>query len=120
MWRRAGAIREGRGHGEGGGIVPRGTKSYHASVQYVVVLMIVGLAAVGATVGARAIMSRKGQVNRLQVGLGIAAGLVAAFAALVVQVDLLPDGPDEALEGIFVIGMTMVAVVVSWYRIAHV
>ncbi len=108
------------GHGGGHGTLLRGTTAYHASVQYVVVLMIVGLAAIGATVGARAIMSRKGQVNRLQVALGIAAGLVAAFAALVVQVDLLPDGPDDALEGIFVVGMTMVAVIVSWYRIARV
>ena len=105
---------------KGYGILLRGTTAYHASVQYVVVLMIVGLAAIGATVGARAILSRKGQVTRLQVALGIAAGLVAAFAALVVQVDLLPDGPDDALEGIFVVGMTMVAVIVSWYRIARV
>lgn len=88
-------------------------------MQNVVLLMLVGLAAIIAIVGARAVMARRGQVTRLQLGLGIAAGLVAAFVALVAQVDLLPDGPDEVLEAAFVVGLTMIAVVVSWYRIAR-
>jgi len=88
-------------------------------MQNVVVIMLVSLAAIIMIVVAPAVISRQGQITRLQVGLGIGAGLVAAFAALVAQVDLLPDGPDGAMEGIFVVGMTIAAVVVSWYRIAR-
>lgn len=65
------------------------------------------------------LLDRRGRITWLQVALGIGVGLVGAFLVLVSRVDLIPDDPEETVERVIVIAVTVVAVVGTWYRIAR-
>lgn len=72
-----------------------------------------------AVVGAVAILDRRGRIAPLQVALGLGIGLLGAFLVLVSRTDLIPDDPGDALERVFVIAVTIAAIVGTWYRIAR-
>jgi hypothetical protein len=65
------------------------------------------------------ILDRRGRITWLQVALGIGVGLVGAFLVLVSRTDLIPDDPEDGLERLIVIAVTIVAVLGTWYRIAR-
>lgn len=70
-------------------------------------------------VGAAAVLDRRGRVTRLQVALGMGVGLVGALLVLVARVDLIPDGPEDTIERLAIIVVTLAAVLGTWYRIAR-
>lgn len=80
------------------------------------IALIFGILAV---TGAVALQSRRGRVVPLQVVLGMAIGLLGASLVLVSRTDLIPDDPGDALERVFVVAVTLVAIVGSWYRIGR-
>lgn len=81
-----------------------------AMLMIFVILVIVGTAAV---------LDRRGRVTRLQVALGMSVGLVGALLVLVARVDLIPDGPEDTIERLAIIAVTLAAVLGTWYRIAR-
>jgi drug/metabolite transporter (DMT)-like permease len=81
--------------------------------------MIALLAAAAAVAITVAVLDRRGRRATVQIALGLALGLVGAFVILVSRVDLIPDEPEELLQRLFVVGLTAVAVVGTWYRIAR-
>lgn len=81
--------------------------------------MLVGLVGLGAVATAVAVTQRHGRLTRLQLLIGLAVGLVAAFAILVARVDLIADGPDELAQRVFAVGLTAAIVIGSVYRIAR-
>ncbi|MGH2475973.1 MAG: hypothetical protein ACRDIL_11990 [Candidatus Limnocylindrales bacterium] len=85
--------------------------------------LILGAIVFGAVLGAVALtvtfLDRRGKITPLQIGLGLGVGLVGAFIVLVTRTDLIPDGPEDGLERVFVIAVTAVAVIGTWYRIAR-
>jgi predicted membrane channel-forming protein YqfA (hemolysin III family) len=88
-------------------------------VQNLSVVMIALLAAAAAVAITVAVLDRRGRRATVQIALGLALGLVGAFVILVSRVDLIPDEPEELLQRLFVVGLTAVAVVGTWYRIAR-
>jgi predicted tellurium resistance membrane protein TerC len=88
-------------------------------VQDLVLGAIAFMFAVLAVMVAVTVLDRRGRITWLQVALGIGVGLVGAFLVLVSRTDLIPDGPEDALERLIVIAVTVVAVVGTWYRIAR-
>jgi zinc transporter ZupT len=93
--------------------------SYHPVVQnltLVMIALIVGTVAVVATV---VVLERRGRITPLQVMLGLAIGAVGAFFVLVSRIDLVPDGPEDGLQRLFVVLVTIGAVLGTWYRIAR-
>ena len=70
-------------------------------------------------VGAAAVLDRRGRVPRLQVAIGLGVGLVGALLVLVARVDLIPDGPEDTIERLAIIAVTVAAVLGTWYRIAR-
>lgn len=72
-----------------------------------------------AIAGAAAVLDRRGRVTRLQVVLGMSVGLVGALLVLVTRVDLIPDGPEDTIERLVIIAVTLAAVLGTWYRIAR-
>lgn len=70
-------------------------------------------------VWAAAVLDRRGRVPRLQVAIGLGVGLVGAFLVLVARVDLIPDGPEDTIERLAIIAVTVAAVLGTWYRIAR-
>lgn len=79
-------------------------------------VVLVGLAAI---TGAGFVLERRGRITPLQLLLGVALGLIGAFVVLVERVDLIPDGPDDAFQRIFVIVVTVLVVLGTWWRIAR-
>ena len=82
----------------------------------VMIALIVGTVAVVATV---VVLERRGRITPLQVLLGLAIGAVGAFFVLVSRIDLVPDGPEDGLQRLFVVLVTIGAVLGTWYRIAR-
>jgi hypothetical protein len=82
----------------------------------VMIALIVGTSAVVATV---VVLERRGRITPLQVMLGLAIGAVGAFFVLVSRIDLVPDGPEDGLQRLFVVLVTIGAVLGTWYRIAR-
>jgi uncharacterized membrane protein YeaQ/YmgE (transglycosylase-associated protein family) len=62
------------------------------------------------------LMDRRAPVIPVRVALGVVPALVGAFVVLVLKVDLVPDGPDEVFIRLFVVAVTVAAVVITWYR----
>lgn len=88
-------------------------------MQNLTVVMIALLAAAAAVAITVAVLDRRGRRAPVQIALGLALGLVGAFVILVTRVDLVPDEPEGLLQRLFVIGLTALAVVGTWYRIAR-
>jgi hypothetical protein len=89
-------------------------------LQNLVLGAISGIAVIIAVVAAVTVLRRRGRITWLQVALGMAVGLLGAFLVLTSTLDLIPDEPEDSLERIVVIAVTVVAVVGTWYRIARV
>jgi hypothetical protein len=88
-------------------------------VQNLTVAMIALLAAAAAVAITVAVLDRRGRRVTVQIALGLALGLVGAFVILVSRVDLIPDQPEDLLQRLFVVALTVIAVVGTWYRIAR-
>jgi len=72
-----------------------------------------------AVVVAVTVLRRRGRITWLQISLGIGVGLLGAFLVLVSNTDLIPDGPEDGLERLVVIAVTVAAVLGTWYRIVR-
>ncbi len=81
------------------------------------IALVFAIVAVVATVS---VLDRRGRITRLQVALGSGIGLVGAFFVLVSLTDLIPDGPEDSVQRIVVVVVTVAAALGSWYRIARV
>ena len=92
---------------------------YHHAVQNLVLGAIVGIGVILVVVGAVFVSGHRGRIHRLQVAVGIVVGLLGALLVLTARTDLFPDGPQDAVERIAVIAVTIAAVVGTWYRIAR-
>ena len=57
--------------------------------------------------------------DALQLALGLGVGLLGAFLVLVSRIDLVPDGPEDGLERLAVVGVTIALVIGTWYRVAR-
>jgi hypothetical protein len=88
-------------------------------VQNLIIGAIAFGAALVAVVFTVSFLDRRGRMTPLQIALGLGVGLVGAFVVLVTRTDLIPDGPEDGLERVFVIAVTVVAVIGTWYRIAR-
>jgi hypothetical protein len=88
-------------------------------VQTLAVGAIVGVAIILVILATVAVQNRSGRITSLQVGVGIGIGLLGALLVLISRTDLIPDVSEDSLERIAVIGVTIVAVVGTWYRIAR-
>lgn len=88
-------------------------------MQNLTVAMIALLAAAAAVAITVAVLDRRGRRVTVQIALGLALGLVGAFVILVSRVDLIPDQPEDLLQRLFVVALTVIAVVGTWYRIAR-
>jgi hypothetical protein len=69
--------------------------------------------------GAIAFLERRGRRRPLQLALGFGVGLLGAFLVLVSRIDLVPDGPEDGLERLAVVGVTIALVIGTWYRVAR-
>ena len=65
------------------------------------------------------VLDRRGRIGSLQISLGLLIGVVGAFIVLVSRVDLVPDGPEDGLQRLFVIVVTVGAILGTWFRIAR-
>jgi hypothetical protein len=92
---------------------------YHRALQNLVLGAITGVAVIVAVVAAVAVIRGRGRITWLQVAIGVGIGLLGAFLVLVTRTDLIPDEPEDSLERIAVIAVTVAAVVGTWYRIAR-
>jgi hypothetical protein len=88
-------------------------------LQNLVLGAISGVVVIIAVVAAVTVLRRRGRITWLQVAVGLGAGLLGAFLVLTSTLDLIPDDPEESLERIVVIAVTVVAVLGTWYRIAR-
>jgi len=88
-------------------------------VQNLVLGAISGVVIVLVIVAAVTLLGRRGRITWLQVAIGIGIGLLGAFLVLTSQTDLIPDAPEDSLERVAVIAVTVAAVVGTWYRIAR-
>lgn len=88
-------------------------------MQNLTLVMIALIAVTVAVTAAVALLERRGRITRVQTVLGLGIGLLGAFAVLVPRVDLVPDGPEELLQQLFVVGVTGLAIVGTWVRIAR-
>ncbi len=93
--------------------------AYHRAVQNLVLGAMIVVFVILAIAGAAAVLDRRGRVTPLQVALGIGVGLVGALLVLVSRVDLIPDGPEDTIERLAIIALTVAAVLGTWYRIAR-
>lgn len=67
-------------------------------------------------VGGVMLLDRHAPIGPVRLVLGLVPAAIGAFVVLVLNVDLIPDGPDEVVIRLVVIGVTVVAVVGTWYR----
>jgi hypothetical protein len=88
-------------------------------VQNLVLGAIAGVVVIVVVLATLAILNRRGRITWLQVAVGIGVGLLGAFVVLISRTDLIPDVPQDSLERIVVIAVTVVAVIGTWYRIAR-
>ena len=88
-------------------------------MQNLVLGAISGVVIVLVVVAAVTLLGRRGRITGLQVAIGIGIGLLGAFLVLTSQTDLIPDAPEDSLERVAVIAVTVAAVVGTWYRIAR-
>jgi zinc transporter ZupT len=95
------------------------SRAYYRALQNLVLGAISGIAVIIAVVVAVTVLRRRGPITWLQVALGMGVGLLGAFLVLTSTIDLIPDEPEDYLERIVVIAVTVVAVVGTWYRIAR-
>jgi hypothetical protein len=89
------------------------------ALQNLVLGAISGIAVIIAVITAVTVLRRRGRITWLQVALGVGVGLLGAFLVLTSTMDLIPDEPEDSLERIVVIAVTVVAVVGTWYRMAR-
>lgn len=80
-------------------------------------LAAISVIALGAAValGLRFLDARAPSVPS-RVVLGLVPAAIGAFVVLVLNVDLVPDGPDDAFIRVFVVAVTVAAVAITWYR----
>lgn len=88
-------------------------------MQNLVLGAISGVVVIIVIVAAVTVLRRRGRITWLQVAVGLGIGLLGAFLVLTSTTDLVPDGPEDSLERIVVIAVTVVAVIGTWYRIAR-
>jgi hypothetical protein len=88
-------------------------------LQNLVLGAISGIAIILVVVGAVTVLRRRGRLTWMQVALGIGVGLLGAFLVLVSQTDLVPDEPQDLLQRLAVIAVTVVAVIGTWFRIVR-
>jgi hypothetical protein len=88
-------------------------------VQNLVLGAISGVVVILVVLATVAILNRSGRITWLQVAVGIGVGLLGAFVVLTSRMDLIPDVPEDSLERIAVIAVTVVAIIGTWYRIAR-
>lgn len=62
------------------------------------------------------LLGRRARVGPLRLVLGLVPGAIGAFVVLVLEVDLVPDGLDDDFIRLFVVAVTVAAVVGTWYR----
>ena len=80
------------------------------------IVIVFLVAAVGGTM---AVLERRGRRRPLQLALGSGVGLLGAFLVLVSRIDLFPDGPEDVVERLAVLGVTIALVIGTWYRVAR-
>jgi hypothetical protein len=88
-------------------------------VQNLVLGAILGVVVIVVVLATLTILNRSGRITWLQVAVGIGVGLLGAFVVLISRTDLIPDVPEDSLERIAVIAVTVVAIIGTWYRIAR-
>jgi hypothetical protein len=88
-------------------------------VQNLVLGAIAGVVVIVVVLATLTILNRSGRITWLQVAVGIGIGLLGAFLVLISRTDLIPDVPEDSLERIAIIAVTVVAVIGTWYRIAR-
>ena len=88
-------------------------------MQNLVLGAISGVVVIVVVVATVTILNRSGRITWLQVAVGIGIGLLGAFLVLISRMDLIPDAPEDSLERIAIIAVTVVAVIGTWYRIAR-
>ena len=89
------------------------------SVQNLTLTMVALLAGSAAVITAVFVLDRRGRITPLQILLGLMIGVAGAFIVLVSRVDLVPDGPEDGLQRLFVVVVTIGAILGTWYRIAR-
>jgi hypothetical protein len=89
------------------------------ALQNLVLGAISGIAIILVVIGAITVLRRRGRLTWMQVALGIGVGLLGAFLVLVSQTDLIPDEPQDLLQRLAVIAVTVVAVLGTWFRIVR-
>ena len=89
------------------------------ALQNLVLGAISGIAIILVVVGAVTVLRRRGRFTWMQVALGIGVGLLGAFLVLVSQTDLVPDEPQDMLQRLAVIAVTVVAIIGTWFRIVR-
>lgn len=98
---------------------PRMREAYHRAVQNLVLGAISGVAVILVVLGTVTMLSRRGRITSLQVVVGIGVGLLGAALVLITRTDLIPDVPQDFLERVAIIAVTIAAVIGTWYRIAR-
>jgi zinc transporter ZupT len=88
-------------------------------VQNLVLGAISGVVVILVILATVTILNRSGRITWLQVAVGIGIGLLGAFLVLISRTDLIPDVPEDGLERIAIITVTIVAVIGTWYRIVR-
>jgi len=88
-------------------------------VQNLVLGAISGVVIVLVVVAAVTLLVHRGRITGLQVAIGIGIGLLGALLVLTAQTDLIADAPEDCLQRVAVIAVTVAAVVGTWYRIAR-
>ena len=92
---------------------------YDRIVQNLVLGAITAGAVILVVLGSTRMLRQRGRFTPLQFAIGVGIGLLGAFLVLVLRTDLIPDTPEDFLERLAVIAVTVVAVLGSWYRIAR-
>jgi hypothetical protein len=93
--------------------------AYDVALQNLVLGALSGIAIILVIVAAATVLRHRGRITWMQVAVGIGVGLLGAFLVLVWETDLVPDEPQDSLQRLAVIAVTIVAVIGTWYRIAR-
>lgn len=63
------------------------------------------------------LLDRRAPIGPVRLVLGLVPAAIGAFVVLVLKVDLVPDGLDDDFIRLFVVAVTVAAVVGTWYRV---
>ncbi len=88
---------------------------YDMDVQAAILSILVGLSFLVLVRLALRQADRGGGARRMRLTLGVAIGLLAAFAVLVTRTDLIPDGFERGLSVAVVVLAAGVSGFVAWY-----